>query len=326
MKTPQFWYKKKTLFSLTLLPLSGLWLIVTYLRNKLKKKHYFNIPVICIGNAIAGGSGKTPLILELCKQYKNKKISVHVIYKAYKVSMSNKVIKINKNHTFEDVGDEPILISKQATTWVCKKRKDGINAAINDHAELILLDDGLQDDTIFKNLNIIVANEIQKNGNGLVIPAGPLRERLSTSLNKSDCMFFYGNKLTAEKLFYKYKKTIFTGSIITDIDLLNYIKKKNIVAFAWIAHPDNFFNLLSKYKLKLIKKIYFPDHYIYSKKDILKIINLSKFQSAKILTTSKDYTKIPNELKKYITLIQINVNFEKELLLNFINKKINFNA
>ena len=108
--------------------------------------------------------------------------------------------------------------------------------------------------------------------------------------------------------------------------LLNYIKTKKIIAFAGIAHPDNFFNLLYKYKLKLIKKIYFPDHYIYSKKEILKIINLSKIQSAKILTTSKDYTKIPNDLKKYITVIQINVNFEKRLFLKFINKKIEFNV
>ena len=326
MKTPQFWYKKKTLFSLALLPLSGLWLIASYLRNKLKKKHYFDIPIICIGNAIAGGSGKTPLILELCKHYKNKKISVHVIYKAYKINISNKAMKINKTHTFEDVGDEPILISKQATTWVCKKRKDGINAAISDHADLILLDDGLQDNAILRNINIIVVNEKQGNGNGLVIPAGPLRERISTSLHKSDCMFFYGDKLIAKKLFYKYEKKIFTGNIMTDIALLNYIKNKKIIAFAGIAHPDNFFNLLSKYKLKLIKKIYFPDHYIYSKKEILKIINLSKIQSAKILTTSKDYTKIPDDLKKYITVIQINVNFEKKLLLNFINKKIGFNV
>ena len=99
MKTPKFWYKKKTLLSLALLPLSGLWLLVSYLKNKLKKKHYFNIPIICIGNAIAGGGGKTPLILELCKQYRSKKISVHVVYKAYKVSIINKAMKINQTHT-----------------------------------------------------------------------------------------------------------------------------------------------------------------------------------------------------------------------------------
>jgi tetraacyldisaccharide 4'-kinase len=326
MKTPKFWYKKKTLLSLALLPLSGLWMLVSYLRNKLKKKHYFNIPIICIGNAIAGGGGKTPLILELCKQYRSKKISVHVVYKAYKTKIVNKAIKINQTHTFEDVGDEPILISKHATTWVCKHRKDGINAAINNNADLILLDDGLQDNTIYKNLNILVANETQGNGNGLVIPAGPLRERISTSLQKSDFMFFYGNKISAKKLFYKYEKKIFTGNIVTDISLLNLIKENKVIAFAGIAHPDNFFKLLSKYKLKLIKKLYFPDHYIYSKKDILKIINISKSKSAKIVTTSKDYTKIPDDLKKYITVIQINVNFEKELLLNFINKKIDFNV
>ena len=326
MKTPLFWYKKKSLLCIFLLPLSMLWLFISFLKNKFKKKYYFNIPIICVGNAIAGGGGKTPLILELCKNYKNKKVLIHVVYKAYKVKTNNKVIKINSTHKASDVGDEPILISKHCPTWICNKRKDGIIAAINDKADLILLDDGLQDNSILKNVNILVANENQGNGNNLVIPAGPLRERVSTSLNKSDCIFFYGKKATAKKLFADYRKEVYIGSIGTNIPLLNSMKKKKIIAFAGIAHPDNFFNMLSKYKLKLVKKIYFPDHYIYTKKDILKIIHLSKNKSAVILTTSKDYIKVPHDLKKYITVIQINVNFEKKLFLNFLNKKIGLNA
>mgnify|MGYP006173538189 CR=1 FL=1 len=326
MKTPLFWYKKKSLFSLTLLPLSILWLFISFLKNKLKKKHHFNIPIICVGNAIAGGGGKTPLILELCKQYKKNKISVHVVYKAYKVKTYHKVLKINRMHTPVDVGDEPMLISEHASTWICKKRKDGIIEAIKDNADIILLDDGLQDNSVLKNLNILVANENQGNGNNLVIPAGPLRERLSNALHKSDCIFFYGKRIITKKLFHDYKKKIFIGNIVTDINLLASIKKKPIIAFAGIAHPDNFFKLLSNYKLKLVKKIYFSDHYVYKKKDILKIINLSKNKSAIIVTTSKDYTKVPQNLKKYITVIQINVSFEKKLFLNYINNKIGFNV
>lgn len=326
MKTPVFWYKKKSFLSLILFPLSILWLFIVFLKNKFNKIEYFNIPIICVGNAIAGGGGKTPLIIALCKQYHNKKISVHVVYKEYKVKKANKVVKVLPTHKSEDIGDEPILISQHATTWVCKNRKDGIIAAINDHADLVLLDDGLQDTKIFKDLNILVANQNQGNGNNMVIPAGPLRERMSISLSRSDCIFFYGKITAAKTLFYSYKNKIFTGNIITNMKLLVSMRKKNIVAFAGIAHPDNFFNLLYKKKLNLVKKIYFSDHHIYSRKDIINIIDLSKNKNAKILTTSKDYTKIPDDLKRYITVIEITVNFEKKLFLNFLNNKIRLNV
>ncbi len=326
MKTPLFWYKKKSLFSLVLFPMSMLWLLVSFLRTILKKKNRFNIPIICVGNAIAGGGGKTPLILEICKLYNKKNISVHVVYKAYKVKFFDKVIKVLSMHTSKDVGDEPILIAQYATTWVCKKRIDGIIAAIDDQADLVLLDDGLQDNSISKSLNILVANENQRNGNNFIIPAGPLREPINSSLNKSDCIFFYGQKIIAKKLFYSYKKEIFLGNIVINRRLSDYISSKKIVAFAGIAHPDNFFNLLSNNKLNIVKKIYFPDHYTYRRKDILKIINFSINNSAKILTTSKDYTKVPDDLKKYISIIEISVKFNKKIFLNFLNKKIGINV
>ena len=176
MKTPLFWYNKKSKLPILLFPLSIIWLLFFYIRNLIRVKYYFDVPIICVGNIIAGGGGKTPLILELCKIL-NKKNQVHVIYKAYKVNIKKQVVKVDSRLNANNVGDEPLLISKYATTWVCNKRKNGIKKAIKEGAKLILLDDGLQDQSIKKTLNILVANEIQGHGNSKIIPSGPLREK-----------------------------------------------------------------------------------------------------------------------------------------------------
>ena len=191
MRTPSHWYKEYSLLSLLLQPLSYLWITISFLRKTLKKKYYFSTPIICVGNVIAGGGGKTPLVIEICKYYKKNKTNIHIIYKAYKTKINNKVINVNSLQNNNYIDDEAILISKYAETWVCKKRKYGIQAAIKSGAELIILDDGLQDTSIVKNVNILVSNKNQGNGNNKIIPAGPLRETVSSATRKSSCLFFY---------------------------------------------------------------------------------------------------------------------------------------
>ena len=194
MRTPSHWYKEYSLLSSLLQPLSYLWITISFLRKTLKKKYYFSTPIICVGNVIAGGGGKTPLVIEICKYYKKNKTNIHIIYKAYKTKINKKVINVNSLQNNNYIDDEAILISKYAQTWVCKKRKYGIQAAIKSGAELIILDDGLQDTSIVKNVNILVSNKNQGNGNNKIIPAGPLRETISSASRKSSCIFFYGKK------------------------------------------------------------------------------------------------------------------------------------
>ena len=326
MRTPSHWYKEYSLLSSLLQPLSYLWITVSFLRKTLKKKYYFSTPIICVGNVIAGGGGKTPLVIEICKYYKKNKTNIHIIYKAYKSKINNKVINVNSLQNNNYIDDEAILISKYAETWVCKKRKYGIQAAIKSGAELIILDDGLQDTSIVKNINILVSNKNQGNGNNKIIPAGPLRETISSATRKSSCIFFYGKKDVFVKYFKNYKKNIFFGEIFINFKELVKIRRKNIIAFAGIAHPKNFFNLLDNQNINLIDTISFPDHYKYKKNDIKKILLLCKKNSAIPVTTYKDYVKIPDNLKKDFSVINIYIKFDKEKFFSFINKKIKFNV
>jgi len=218
------------------------------------------------------------------------------------------------------------LISKYAETWVCRKRTYGIQAAIKSGAELIILDDGLQDYSIVKNVNILVSNKNQGNGNNKIIPAGPLRETISSATRKSSCIFFYGKKDSFIKYFNNYKKNIFFGEIFIDYKELVKIKRKKIIGFAGIAHPKNFFKLLHNQNINLIDTISFPDHYKYKKNDIKKILSLCKKNSAIPVTTHKDYVKISNDLKKDFSVIDMHIKFDKEKFFSFINKKIKFNV
>lgn len=326
MRAPNFWYKEKSILSLLLLPLSIIWLLLSYFKNTLRKRYSFSKPIICVGNVVAGGSGKTPLVIEMCKYYRKRNINVHVVYKAYKVNLAAKVIKIDNNTEITQAEDEALLISNYAPTWLCKKRKDGINFAISKGAKLIILDDGLQDISIKKTINILVSNELQGNGNFKIIPAGPLRETISNSQRKSHCIFFYGNQKSFSKQFFNYKKPVFFGNQSVTKKSINKIKNKKVIGFAGIAYPDNFFSLIEKYGLNLVEKIYYPDHYIYSSYDIKMILQKANNNKALALTTYKDHVKIPKNLKKDFSILDIYIKFDKKKFFNFLDEKLKFNV
>ena len=322
MKTPSYWYIEKSWISSVLLPLSYFWLLLSFFRNTFKKKYFFKIPIICVGNVLAGGAGKTPLVIEICKYYKKKKINIHVVYKVYKNKIDMNVLNVNQSKN-DNLDDEAILISKYANTWLCKKRKYGINAAIKAGANLIILDDGLQDVSIKKDINILVSNENQGNGNNKIIPAGPLREPVATAIKKSNCLFFYGEKSNINKYFKNYKNNIFCGEIKIDKQNIINLNKRKVIAFAGIAHPNNFFKTLNQQGVNIIDTLSFPDHFKYQRNDINKILLKCKTQSAIPITTYKDYVKIPDDLKKNFSVVKIHITFDKSKFFNFINNKIN---
>ena len=185
MITPSFWHKKESLLSKSLVPISQIWKICAYLKNKSSNTTTMQIPVIKVGNVVAGGAGKTPTAISIAKRLINLKMNVHLISKGYKGSIRITTKVNNLLHKFNDVGDEALLLSKIAPTWIGKDRISSIKAAQNEGAEIVILDDGLQDYSIKGDLNILVFNGSQGIGNGRIIPAGPLREPLNWALKNT---------------------------------------------------------------------------------------------------------------------------------------------
>ena len=301
---PKFWHKKNSLLSFFLLPLAFFFQFVVFLKKTLVKRKKFTIPIICVGNLYLGGTGKTPLCIEVAKILKKSNKKTAIVKKFHK-----------------DYEDEIKLIeSKNIKLFTDLSRSVAIKKAELENFDSVILDDGFQDYSITKNLNIICFNEKQLAGNEMTIPAGPLREHLSSLKN---CQIIVING-SFNQDFEKKIKTI-TNKV--SIYYSEYILKdfsqfidQNLMVFAGIGNPTNFFELVDKNKLQIKKKISFPDHYNYSIEELNNLVNYSVKNKLKIITTEKDYKRIEHynipEIQYLGVELKINNKdkFEKEIM------------
>ena len=274
---PFFWTKPRSFITLILLPITFLVFIFILLKKIINKAEKFNIPVVCIGNIYMGGTGKTPLSLLLAKELRilgKKSVIIKKFYKDHK--------------------DEHLLIKKRGIPLILEKnRADSLKLAEKEF-DIAILDDGFQDYKIIKDLNILCFHSKQLIGNGYIFPSGPLRERLS-AVRRAQIVVINGEKdLIFENKLKKINSKI--NIFYSKYKLVNQedFKNKNILAFAGIGNPENFFNLLMESGLNIKKTIPFPDHYDFNKKEILEIIEKAKKQNYTILTTEKDFLRIKN--------------------------------
>ena len=293
---PKFWDKKQiSIYSIFLYPLALLLILINLLRNLFIKSNKFSIPIICVGNIYIGGTGKTPLSIKIFSIFKNLNKNPVFIRKKYSAFQDEVDLQRNFGRVYES-----------------KKRNIAIENAIKDKADMAILDDGFQDPSIKKNLSIICFNEKQWIGNGLTIPSGPLREPLS-SLKRAEIILINGNKnIEIEKRILNKNKKIkifYFKYILKNIEEFN---NKNIVAFAGIGNPINFFDLLEKNNLKIVDSIGFADHYYFKNEDLENLINKASNNNAVLLTTEKDYLRINENYSKNINCIKIDVKIENE--------------
>lgn len=302
---PFFWNKPNNIISLILLPITFLVLIFIVLKKNFTRTKKFKIPILCIGNIYIGGTGKTPLSIDIANELK---------------SLGKKPVIIKK--FYKDHEDEHLLIKKREIPLLSEKDRTRSIVLAEKNFDIAILDDGFQDYEIKKDLNILCFNNKQLIGNGYVFPSGPLRESLS-SIKKAQIAVINGEKnLIFEtklkkinpdlKIFYsKYK-------------LMNQeeLKNKNILAFAGIGNPENFFDLLIENRLSVKKTIAFPDHYNFKRNEILEIIRQAKERNYTVLTTEKDFFRIKNFEFSEITSCKINLVISEKLKLMSLIKKL----
>ena len=294
---PYFWKKKYSIFSILLWPISILIQILSIIKKNIVKKENFSVPVICIGNIYIGGTGKTPVAIKMVSIFEKLNKAPVIIKKFY-----------------DNQNDELVLIKEKTKNLVVgSTRSEAIHKALKKNFNLIILDDGFQDYTIRKNLNILCFNSNQLIGNGFSIPSGPLREPIS-SIKNSQIIIINGNR--NEKFEKKIKKISNNISIYYSNYLPINVKKLqniNLLAFAGIGNPENFFQLLSEYNLKVEKTISFPDHYNYTERDIKNLFNLAKKNNLRLVTSEKDYCRLKYlKLNENISHIAVRLNLVEE--------------
>ena len=293
---PKFWDKKQvSFFSILLFPISLIFKTIIFFKRILIKPFKSSIPVICVGNIYLGGTGKTPLSIEIFLMLKNLNMNPAFIRKKY-----------------DSYQDEVNLQKSIGPIYQNNKRIEAIKHAIQNNINVAILDDGFQDFSLKKDLSIICFNEKQWIGNGFIIPAGPLRENLS-ALKRANIVVINGKKNTEieNKILDKNKKVkIFYAKYIgKNIDKF---KNKKVTAFAGIGNPENFFDLLEYNKIDVLEKINFPDHHNYLEKELNNLINKSKENNTILLTTEKDYFRIDENYKKNINYLEIEIEIDNK--------------
>jgi len=307
---PKFWdFKKPNYLSYLLLPLTLPVIINNYFLSFKKNKKNKGIKTICLGNIYVGGTAKTPLTIKLNQILQKLDYKTATIKKFYKKQI-----------------DEQKLLASKSKLYCKKDRTEALNEALQDNVEIAIFDDGLQDSLLKYDLSFVCFNNTNWIGNGFLIPSGPLREKLKSIL-KYDAIFLTGNEEDNSDIINSIQKInkdirIFeTHYKPINIHKLN-IEDKYLI-FSGIGNPSSFKETLLKFKFKVIKEITFPDHHTYTVKDIEKIKSMATDLNAKIITTEKDFVKIPQKNLAIINFLEIDLVINKQdELISFIKSKI----
>ena len=308
-KKPVFWDRKNpSFFSYLLFPLSLITMLISNTKKRAINK-YPNIKTICVGNIYIGGTGKTPITIELNKLLQNLNYKTCFIKKYYK-----------------DQTDEQKMLAMNGKLFCKKKRIQALNRAINEDLNLAIFDDGLQDSSLGYDLAFVCFNIQNWIGNGFLLPAGPLRENLK-NLKNYDGVFLNGNKENCENI-----KNIITNLNPTiKIFVADYVplnlntlnEKHDYLIFSGIGNPETFKKTLVVNNINIIEFLKFPDHYNYTNNDIEKIKLKAKKLNTKILTTEKDYLRLTKSNAQDIDFFKVKLNIKNEKrLIDFLQKKL----
>ena len=312
LSKPKFWdFKKPNFLAYLLLPLTLFVKANNFFSKLYTKKKFKKIKSICIGNIYLGGTGKTPTTLKLYQLLKNLNYNV-----------------VNAKKQYFDQKDEYGLLKNKSKVISLRNRVEIINLAIEKNFDLIIFDDGLQEKKIDYDLKFVCFDSKNWIGNGLLMPSGPLREEIN-SLRKYDGVFL---KVTNTNIDLNKIKLIIKN-INPKIEVFeSYVKIKNVetlnlsneyLIFSGIGNSFSFRETLENNNFNVIEEKIFSDHYDYNNQDIQKILETARNKDLKILTTEKDFIKIPDNLKSEINFIEIDLEIpKKDKLIKFIKSRI----
>lgn len=303
MRTPAFW-ASLNLFSTLLSPLSALYGLGRALRPRVSPK-LLPLPVICVGNATAGGAGKTPVALAIGRYAKAQGVNAFFLSRGYGGRLSGPV-RVG-DQAARDVGDEPLLLARELPTIIARNRVTGAQEALAQGARAIIMDDGFQNDSLAKTLSLLVIDSGAGFGNGLMLPAGPLREPVSRALARADAFVVIGRGACVPAL--PEGKPVLTAQLVPDATARN-LAGKRVFAFCGIGRPGKFWETLEALGAEIAGRKSFGDHYAYTAKDIHTLTAQAAKAHALLVTTEKDAARLPADLRARVTPVAVELVFD----------------
>ncbi len=307
---PEFWARKPTLAADLLLPIGAAWDAAGRLRRALARPSHAPVPVICVGNLVAGGAGKTPIVIALAAWLASRAVAVHIVTRGYGGRLAGPVRVEPRRHDFAAVGDEALLLAAGAPSWVARDRSAGIAAAVEAGAAAILLDDGFQNPSVDKTLALIVVDSAYGFGNGRVMPAGPLRENLRRGLARADGVVL----LTGQSETPRMPPIAWADGVpIVPAALApiagDRLAGTRVLAFAGIGRPEKFFATLRWLGAEFVGERKFPDHHPYSPGEIAELRRAAERERAQLVTTAKDFVRLPVAARRGIEVLEVGIDW-----------------
>ncbi|MEM1140153.1 MAG: tetraacyldisaccharide 4'-kinase [Pseudomonadota bacterium] len=303
MKEPSFWYPPQTTpgapgtsppwQAVMLSPLGALYALGGMLKVWLSTPQDPGIPVICVGNLTAGGTGKTPVVRDLAMRLRAKGRAAQILTRGYGGTLKGPT-EITSAHTVAQTGDEPQLLARSAPVWIARNRGAGAMAACAADADVIVLDDGFQNASVQKHLSLLVIDGDRGFGNGRLIPAGPLREPIGQGLRRADGVVLLGGDEAAPvpEPVRSAGLPVFRAQLRPRDPLDPKLHRSPLVAFAGIGNPEKFFKTLTGLGLAVAATHAFPDHHPYTEADLAGLRAEAKARGAALVTTEKDHVRL----------------------------------
>ncbi|MGD9616393.1 MAG: tetraacyldisaccharide 4'-kinase [Alphaproteobacteria bacterium] len=302
MRAPEFWDAPPGLAAGLLAPLGVVWNGAGVLCRAVARPYRAPVPVVCVGNLVAGGSGKTPVVLSLVELLAGSGVAAHVVTRGYGGRLAGPVRVDPTRHDAVSVGDEALLLARRGPCWVARDRAAGCRKAAAAGARLIMLDDGFQNPGIAKDLSLLVIDAEYGFGNGCVIPAGPLREPAGTGLARSDAVVLIGDGEPPEAVRAARRPVL--RADFEPVDATRFCGIKAL-AFAGIGRPEKFFASLRREGAEIVAAHPFPDHHRFSPAELAELRRNAERAGARLVTTAKDWVRLPVEARDGIEMFEV---------------------
>ena len=311
MKAPEFWRHDGALARL-LAPAAWAYRVGVDLNRRRVTPARADAPVVCIGNLVAGGAGKTPTALAIAGILRRRGRQPHFLTRGYGGRLAGPVRVDPARHRVADVGDEALLLAARAPTWLAHDRVAGATAAVADGADAIVMDDGFQNPSLIKDLSILVIDAGYGLGNTRLLPAGPLREPAAQGFGRANAIVLIetaGASRQAPLPALPKHLPVLAARLVPDEDAMRFAGQP-VFAFAGIGRPEKFFQTVRSIGAELVGQRSFRDHHVYDPQEIMRMVEDANAVDAIPVTTAKDHVRLPVEAQPMVEILNVHLAFD----------------
>lgn len=309
---PAFWNRPGSVMATALSPLGRVWGGLEWIHRTTARAEQVSVPVLCVGNLVSGGAGKTPVALDLGRRLQAQGVRINFLTRGYGGREIGPLCVDPEIHDAVRVGDEPLLLARLAPTWVSRRRVAGAKVAITHGAQVIVMDDGFQNPWLYKDLSVLVVDGAYGFGNGKVMPAGPLREPLTQGLARAQAVILIGKDDTgAAAVIAGVGRPILRAQLQPGPEIA-YLQTRPLLAFAGIGRPAKFFDALEQWGCEVVKQKGFADHHYYRRGELEALLADADHLGATLVTTEKDHVRLPADLRDHVETVSISLAWEDD--------------